>query len=611
MQRTLAKETVKKIGETVLLKGWVDTVRDHGKIAFLDLRDRSGLVQCVGSELPKVSAESVVEITGEVKKRPEKLVNKDLATGSVEVKITKIEILAKSKDLPIPIDTDGREIEEEMRLKYRYLDLRRPRLQRNIRLRSDYVQAAREYLFSKDFTEIETPMLTKSTPEGSRDFIVPSRVYPGKFFALPQSPQQYKQLLMSAGFERYFQIARCIRDEDPRADRAYEHTQIDMEMSFVSREDVMKTVEDMTIHAVEKIGGKIVQKPFPVVTYKDAIKKYGADKFDLRSEKQKKEGVLSFAWVVDFPFFEKTDEGGWTFTHNPFSAPINEEHEKWLLDGKNIREILTSQYDLVCNGLEVGGGSIRTHKPEVLNATYKTMGYPEEQIQESVGHMITAFEYGTPPHGGCAQGFERLLSLILDEDYLREVQAFPQSGKGRTSVMDAPSEVTEEQLNELGINVIGKKEYSSPYEAIMDLLKTNGVKYKHYEHKPVFTSQDSARVRRTSVHQGAKALVLQADKEFINFVLPADLSADLDKLQKHLKAKKLRMASKESVKAKTGLEVGCIPPFGSVIGLKTYADSRLGENEEIAFNAARHDRSVKMKYIDFIKLEKPEIIELK
>jgi aspartyl-tRNA synthetase len=225
-------------------------------------------------------------------------------------------------------------------------------------------------------------------------------------------------------------------------------------MSFVTREDVMSIFEKMTVYALDKLGAKIAKKPFPVITYDEAMEKYGADKFDLRSDTEKKDGVLSFAWVVDFPFFEKNDEGGWTFTHNPFSAPVNEEHEEWLLKKTNIENIKTAQYDLICNGLEVSGGSIRTHKPEVLEATYKVMGYTDEEIRESVGHMIEAFKYGAPPHGGCAQGFERLLSLFLGEDYLREVQAFPQSGSGRTSVMVAPSEATQEQLAELGIKII-------------------------------------------------------------------------------------------------------------------------------------------------------------
>jgi len=463
MARTLAAQTTKKVGEKVVLQGWVKSVRDHGKITFLDLRDSSGMVQCVGKELPKLTNESVIEIQGEVANRPQNLVNPNLSTGEVEVKITSLKILSLAKEqLPLPVSGDGLDIDEEVRLKYRYLDLRRERLQRNLKVRSAYVQAVREYLFQQGFTEIETPYISKSTPEGSRDFVVPSRKYPGKFYALPQSPQQYKQLLMVAGFEKYFQIARAFRDEDVRADRGFEHTQVDLEMSFVEREEVMKLVEEMTIYALEKVGAKIAKKPFPVLSYQEVIKKYGADKFDLRSDKEKKEGVLSLAWVVDFPFFEKNKEGKWTFTHNPFSAPLREEDENNLLVGENISEIKTSQYDLICNGMEVAGGSIRTHKAEVLKATYKVMGYTEEEIKGSVGHMLEAFEYGAPPHGGCAQGFERLLMAYLGEEYLREIQAFPMTGRGRTSVMDAPSEITPAQLKELGITVFGPKSKKSP-----------------------------------------------------------------------------------------------------------------------------------------------------
>lgn len=456
MKRTLVKETVEKVGDEVTLFGFVLTLRDHGKISFLDLRDETGVVQCVGKDFPKLTDESVVRVTGSVQERPKDLINEDLKTGKVEVSVSDIEVLSKAPEqLPFPLDSKGYEIEEELRLKHRYLDLRRERLQRNLRIRSDYVQAAREYLFDHDFVEIETPLLTKSTPEGSRDFVVPSRIYKGKFYALPQSPQQYKQLLMASGFEKYFQIARCIRDEDPRADRGFEHTQIDLEMAFVEREDVMWVVEEMTIHAVEKVGGKIAKKPFPVYTYKEAMDKFGDDKFDPRTKEEKEKGLLSFAWVIDFPFFEKNKEGKWTFTHNPFSAPINEEHEKWLLEGKNIEKIITSQYDLVCNGFEVSGGSIRTHKKEILKATYEVMGYSDKEIEESVGHMLEAFEKGAPPHGGCAQGIERMLMTFLGEEYLREVQAFPMTGRGRTSVMDAPGVLDEKQLNELGLEVEG------------------------------------------------------------------------------------------------------------------------------------------------------------
>ena len=450
--RTLIKETLEKVGQSVTLNGWVDSIRDHGKVAFIDLRDRSGKIQCVGKDLPKVTAESVVEINGIVAKRPEKLINPKLPTGSVEIQIEKMTVMSLCKELPFPVDTEGYEIDEELRLKYRYLDLRRPRLRRNIKVRSEYVKAAREYLFTQDFTEVETPLLTKSTPEGSRDFIVPSRLYPGKFFALPQSPQQYKQLLMTAGVERYFQLARCLRDEDPRADRGFEHTQIDLEMSFVTREEVMKLVEGMTIYALNKIGAKIAKVPFPIITYQEAMTKYHADKFDLRTESEKKSGILSFAWVIDFPFFEKDKEGKWTFTHNPFSQP-HPEHEQWLLEKKNIDKILTSQYDLVCNGFEVGGGSIRSNKPEVLQTVFEVMGYKKDEIYRKFGHMLDAFTYGTPKHGGCAQGFERLLMAYLGEEYLREIQAFPQTGRGHTSIMDAPSELDEEQLKELGISV--------------------------------------------------------------------------------------------------------------------------------------------------------------
>lgn len=455
MDRTLTSLTPELVGKEVLLKGWVNTKRSHGKIIFIDLRDRSGIVQVVlGTEGEELRSEDVVEITGIIKARPEKMVNLKIPTGTVEVEAKNILVLSKSFDLPFPIDDEGLNIDEEVRLKYRYLDLRRPRLTNNIRLRSKFVDLCRQYLFKNDFCEIETPLLTKSTPEGSRDFLVPSRLSLGKFYALPQSPQQYKQLLMVAGFERYFQIARCLRDEDLRADRGFEHTQIDMEMSFVQREDVMAVVEGMFIEVFEKLGAKIKHKPFPVITYQDAMKKYGADKFDLRTEKEKKEKIMAFAWVVDFPFFEKDSEGKWTFTHNPFSDPKPEDKERFLKG--EVESILTTQYDLVCNGFEVGGGSIRSHDPKILEKVFEVMGYSKEEIWEKFGHMLTAFTYGTPPHGGIAPGIERLLMVLTGEKYLREVQAFPQTSKGRTSVMEAPTAVSEKQLTELGIRTIKK-----------------------------------------------------------------------------------------------------------------------------------------------------------
>jgi len=458
MERTLIGELGSKKGETVVIKGWVDIRRDQGKLVFFDFRDRTGLVQ--GVVLPgsaameaakEIRSEYVVEVEGKVNARPEKNVQAEKQNGDIELEILGITVLNASETLPFEI-TETKDIDENTRLEHRYLDLRSPRMQRNIRTRSEFVRRVREFLFKKDFVEIETPLLTESTPEGSRDFVVPSRLNPGKFYALPQSPQQYKQLLMSAGFERYFQIARAIRDEDLRADRGFEHTQIDLEMSFVTMEDVMQTIEEMITTTVEAMGHTIKQKPFPRISYKEAMETYGADKFDMRTDEEKEKGILAYAWVVNFPFFEDNGEGGLTFTHNPFSMPIP-EHVDWLLEGKNLTEILTTQYDLVCNGFEAGGGSIRAHRPDILKATYKAMGYSEEETEERVGHMLKAFSYGTPPHGGIALGVERSIMNLTGESSLREVQAFPMTRGGQTAVMKAPKPLTDKQLKELGIKV--------------------------------------------------------------------------------------------------------------------------------------------------------------
>ncbi len=458
--RTLSNKITAQVGETITLEGWVNVRRDHGKIIFIDLRDRSGLVQLVFVPSVKevyalaetLRPEWVIKVEGVVAKRPANMVNDKISTGNHEIQVISLEVLNSSEAAPFPLDTDGGEIDEEVRLKYRYLDLRRPRLNKNLRLRSALIDKARQFFLKNDFIEIETPMLTKSTPEGSRDFVVPSRLHQGKFFALPQSPQQYKQMLMTAGFERYFQIARAVRDEDLRADRGFEHTQIDLEMSFVDREEVMALNEAMMIDVCESLGYKIKEKPFPIFSYEEAMKKFGADKFDLRSDEEKKNNILAFAWVVDFPFFEKNKEGKWTFTHNPFSHPRS-EHLDSLLEGKRIDKILASQYDLVCNGHEVGGGSIRAHRPEILKAVFKILGHSNEAIEEQFGHMLRAFSYGTPPHGGIAFGVERLMMILTGETHLREVQAFPQTSSGRTSVMDAPSELTKDQLDELSLTI--------------------------------------------------------------------------------------------------------------------------------------------------------------
>ena len=616
MNRTLSLKTIELIGKKVKLQGWVDSKRDHGKITFIDLRDRSGKVQIVGFEkLSELRVESVIEVIGIVKARGEQYINLDWPTGKVEIEVESYQLLNDCQELPISLDGDGLEISEVPRLQYRYLDLRRPRLQKNLRLRSQLIQLLRQALFDQDFCEIETPLLTKSTKEGARDFLVPSRFQPGKFYALPQSPQQYKQLLMTAGFERYFQLARCIRDEDLRADRGFEFTQLDLEMSFVEQKDVMNVVETMVKDAVKKLDGKLQNSTFPVFTYDEAIKTYGQDKFDLRTQEEKKQGVLAFAWVIDFPFFKEVDrkdaaevrdsKSGWTFTHNPFSTPqaaYIQDH----LSQKNISQIKTAQYDLVCNGFEVGGGSIRAHDPEILKATFKIMGYSPEQIEENIGHILQAFALGTPPHGGIALGVDRLVMLLANEASLKETVAFPMSSTGRTSVMDAPNTVEPAQLAEVGLAVIANQN-SSVHDQIIDKLETQAVSFQYLVHQPVLTSEEAAKIRHTKLSQSAKALILQADKELVMLVVPGDKKADLDKLQQALQVKHLAMASKETVLAKTGLAVGSIPPFGSIMGFTTYLDKALETEAEIAFNVGRHDRSVIMSLLDFIRLESPKI----
>jgi len=454
--RTLIKNTLEKIGEKVILKGWVNSYRDHGQVFFIDLRDRSGIIQVfcpqkLIKKAKKIKDEYVIEIQGKVKKRPEKLINPKLKTGKIEIEAQKIKILAESKEMPLPIKTKGYKIDEEIRLKYRYLDLRRPRLTKNIRLRDKVLSYIRKYMHSNDFIEVETPYLSKSTPEGARDFVVPSRLQPGKFYALPQSPQQYKQMLMVAGFERYFQIARCFRDEDPRKDRAYgDFTQLDLEMSFPTQEEILNLTEKLMIDLTEKIvGKKIFKKPFPRFTYKQAMEKFGADKFDLR--KQKDPNVLAFAWVVDWPLFEKTETREISSSHHPFTAPKDEDIP--LLD-KNPMKVRSWQHDLVCNGLEVGGGSIRITDPEIQSKIFQILGHSKKEIEQKFGHLLEAFEYGVPPHGGIAPGIERLMMVFSGEENTREVTAFPTTSGGRTAVMNAPSEIDKKQLKELGIKII-------------------------------------------------------------------------------------------------------------------------------------------------------------
>jgi len=609
MKNLYVIDTPSKINQEVELYGWIDSKREHKEVVFIDLRDRTGLIQVVGTgkEYKDLNTEDVVLIKGLVKERPAKLANPKLKTGKIEIEAKSVTVLNKTKPLPLPVNTEGYEIDEEVRLKYRYLDLRRPRMYKNLALRSKFIDLIRQYLFKEDFLEIETPILSETTPEGARDFIVPSRLQPGNFYALPQSPQQYKQLLMVAGVEKYFQIARCFRDEDPRADRAYgEFTQLDLEMSFVDREDVMKVIESMVIDVYEKLGIPIQKKPFPVLTYQEAIKKYGADKFDMRTPEEKEKNVQAFAWVVDFPFFEKTEEGGWTFTHNPFSAPKPEFMDD-LLSKKNIPNILTSQYDLVCNGYEVGGGSIRNHRPEGLKAVFEIMGLSEEEINLKFGHMIKALSYGAPPHGGIAPGIDRLLTCITGEPSLREVIAFPMTSGGRTSVMKAPSIIRKEKLEELGISVNIKMSESnlSVPKKIINLLKENGVNFKETKHKAVYTSQEAAAVRGTELKLGAKALLMYANKKPIMVVVPADRKVDTKKLKLFLKIKDLRMAKPEEVKTVTGVEIGAVPPFGHIFDIPLYADMAIKENPSVVFNAGSHTLSIDIKQSDYEKVASP------
>ena len=452
MLRSLVREAEKKVNKTILLKGWVNGRRNHGKVVFIDLRDRSGIIQVVADKkADKLKNEDVIEIQGEVKLRPASMINSNLATGKIEIQAKKIKVLAHSKNLPFSVYDSGYDLNEALRLKYRYLDLRRPRLAHNLRLRAKIISYIRNFLQQEDFVEIETPYLSKSTPEGARDFIVPSRFQPGNFYALPQSPQQYKQLLMVAGFERYFQIARCFRDEDPRADRAYgEFTQLDLEISFPTQEEILNLTEKLMIELTEKVAGKkIWKKPFPRFTYEEVMKKYGADKFDLR--KKKDPNMLAFAWVLDFPLFEKTVEREINPMHHPFTAP--KEAEISLLD-KEPMKVHSWQHDLVCNGYEVGGGSIRITDPEVQKKIFQILGHTEAEIQKKFGHLLEAFQYGVPPHGGIAPGIDRLMMVFANEKNTREVMAFPITAGGRTSIMDAPSSVSKEQLKELGLRII-------------------------------------------------------------------------------------------------------------------------------------------------------------
>ena len=470
--RILSRDIINHEGKEVELAGWVDARRDHGKLIFIDLRDRAGITQLVFTPKNEESyklgeslrPEWVIKIKGEVKKRPAGMENSEIETGKHEVVISMLEILTKSETLPISIDGDGYDIGEEVRMKYRYLDLRRRRLNKNLKSRARVTKFIRDFLTEHEFVEIETPILGKSTPEGARDYLVPSRQHPGFFYALPQSPQQYKQLLMVAGFERYFQFPRCFRDEDTRGDRQPEFTQLDIEMSFVNQDDVLSLTEELFTKMVEELlpEKKITKKPFPRLPHKEATNKYNSDKPDLRKNKDDP-NELAFAFVIDFPAFEwKEQESRWHAVHHPFTMPQIEINSKFQIPNskqfkeafeKDPSQILAYQYDLVLNGYEVGGGSIRIHDPELLQAVFEAVGNKPEDVKEKFGHLLEAFKYGVPPHGGIAPGLDRLMMVLENEPNIREVIAFPKTGDGRDLMMGAPSEVDKEQLEELRLEV--------------------------------------------------------------------------------------------------------------------------------------------------------------
>lgn len=460
MERTLVSQVGDKVGKEVRLCGWVSKWRDHGKIVFIDLRDRTGSVQIVGDQkLGDLRTEDVVEILGLVKERPVNLINPKIASGKWEIELKEVKKLAKAKEVPFAIDTDGLEQNEDIRLKYRYLDLRRERMAQNLRLRHKVIKFIRDYLDEREFVEIETPIITKATPEGARDFLVPSRLKPGSFYALPQSPQQYKQLLMIAGFEKYYQIARCFRDEDPRADRAYgEFTQLDLEMSFTSQEEIFSLIEELYKGIIKTFfpNKKLTFDSFPRLEYDEIMEKYKTDKPDLRKDKNDPD-ELAFCFVKNFPLFEwKEKENRWDATHHPFTAPI-EESTPDLMAEKNIKKLKSYQHDFILNGFEIGGGSMRISDPAILTKVFEVMGHTREQIQKKFGHLLEAFEYGIPPHGGIAPGIDRFLMILLNQPSLREVIAFPMNSSGQTSVMEAPSEASDEQLKELHLSIIKKK----------------------------------------------------------------------------------------------------------------------------------------------------------
>jgi aspartyl-tRNA synthetase len=409
------------------------------------------LDETMAGRVDELKPEFVLEVEGVVNKRGEKQVNPDMKTGVIEVGAKSVKILNAALTPPFPVDQDSIFVNEELRLKYRYLDLRTQRMAHNIRLRDSVIQFFRNFMHQNRFIEIETPILMKGTPEGSREYIVPSRLHPGSFYVLPQSPQQFKQLCMVAGFERYFQIARCFRDEDQRGDRQPEFTQLDFEMSFVERRDVLAFTEKMFMALVEDLFPEkhITTKPFPVFTYAEVMKQFGTDKPDLRTDKNDP-NELAFGWIVDFPMFERLEDGTLQAQHHPFCSIHPDDMEKLETEPLSVR---ANSYDLFLNGYELSSGSIRIHDQALQKKIFTILGISEQAQRDRFGHMLDAFTYGAPPHGGFAPGIDRIVMLLAGEPNIREVIAFPKTGDARDPMMSAPSPIEWERLRDVHIKL--------------------------------------------------------------------------------------------------------------------------------------------------------------
>ena len=452
---TCGELNLEHCGKEAVLCGWVHSRRDHGKIIFIDLRDRYGITQIVFLPFNKdaykivktLSNEDVIRVKGVVNRRPQGTENPHISTGLIEIEAKEVVVLSKSKSLPFEI-TSSKQISEDVRLAYRFLDLRNPKMMKNFIIRSKINKIIHRFFEEKGFIEVETPFLTKSTPEGARDFLVPSRLNPGKFYALPQSPQLFKQILMIAGVDRYYQIVRCFRDEDLRKDRQPEFTQLDFEMSFVEEKDIFTLMEDFLKILFKEIKGIDIPLPFPVMSFQEVMAKYSTDKPDLRKDKEE----FSFLWVVDFPMFEwDEEEKRLQAQHHPFTSP---KEEDLVFLEKEPLKVRARSYDLVINGKEIGSGSIRINDIQLQRKIFDLLNIPPEVYEERFGFLLKALEYGAPPHGGFALGLDRLCALLVGENNLREVIAFPKTQKGICLLTGAPSIVEERQLKELDIKVV-------------------------------------------------------------------------------------------------------------------------------------------------------------